>query len=180
MTPEQIEQALIGFGSAIVGAVVGGLFVVAAARGQWRHDRREAARQASRESARRILATVVQLEGVFATLIAGEQVPTADAAATFNSFSATTTTDLPFITDDEVCRRVLAHVELCGPLIHFASTTTSVPREIWEAVRRHADAVTAALEAHIRDAVLPTYRPLPKETSGIIDLSGLRSWPGPG
>jgi hypothetical protein len=46
-----------------------------------------------------------------------------------------------------------------------------MPKDIMEAVRRHADAVTEALEAHIRGADLPLYRPLPKKPSGILDLS---------
>ncbi len=98
MTAEQIEQAVIGFGSAIIGAIVGGLFVLYAVRAQWKRDRREASRQA----ARRILAALVPLEGVFATLLAGQSIPTADAAAAFNTFSTATTTELPFIADDHV------------------------------------------------------------------------------
>lgn len=176
MTADQIEQAAIGFGSAIIGAVVGGLFVLYGARSQWKRDRREASRQA----ARRILAALVQLEGVFATLLAGQRIPTAEAAATFNTFSAATTTELPFIADDQVCARVLAHVQLCGPLIRAASATP-LPKGVLEAARRHADAVTEALEAHIREAALPSYTPLPTNASGAMDdVRALMSWPGKG
>lgn len=66
MTPDQVEQAIIGFGSAIIGAVVGGFFVVYAVRAQWKRDHTEGSRQA----ARRVLAALVPLEGVFATLLA--------------------------------------------------------------------------------------------------------------
>jgi hypothetical protein len=173
---DQIQQAIIGFGSAIIGAIVGGVFVFVAARGQWRADREEAAHQASREAARRIVATLVQLEGVFASLLDGLSVPTADAAATFNTFSAATTTELPFITDDQVCQRVLAHVELCWPMIRVASATPTPP-QVWAAARRHADSVTEALEAHIRGAQLPSYKSLPKNPSGGIDVRALMSWP---
>jgi hypothetical protein len=108
-------------------------------------------------------------------LIDGQSVPTTDAAATFNTFSAATTTELPFITNDQVCRRVLAHVELCWPLIRVASTTPT-PTQVWAAARRHADAVTEAIEAHIRGAQLPPYKPLPKSPSGSIDARALVSW----
>jgi hypothetical protein len=51
---------------------------------------------------------LVPLEGVFATLLAGRSIPVADAAATFNTFSAATSTELPFIADDEVCAALRA------------------------------------------------------------------------
>ncbi len=175
MTTDQIELAVIGFGSAIVGAIVGGFFVLYAARGQWKADRRETSRQA----ARRIIAALVPLEGVFATLLAGHSILTADAAATFNTFSAATTTELPFIADDQVCARVLAHVRLCGSLLHIAPTAPP-PKPVLAAVRRHADAVTEALEAHIREKPLPSYTPLPLNPSGAPDVKALMAWPGKG
>src|SRR5258708_34629524 len=90
--------AVIGFGSAILGAVGGGIFVLVAARGQWKNDRQEAVRQASRESARRLLAALVPLEGAFATLLVGQGVGVGDRNTIFNAFSAVTTADLRFIT----------------------------------------------------------------------------------
>jgi len=178
MSTDQIEQAVIGFGSAIIGAIVGGLFVLYAARGQWRRDKRETSRQA----ARRVLAALVPLEGVFATLLAGQSIPNAEAAATLNTFSAATTTELPFITDDQVCARVLAHVQLCWPLLLFQITASAPPppRDVYQAVRRHANAVVEALEAHIRERPLPRYVPLPQNASGAPDLSALVSWPSNG
>lgn len=59
-----LGQAIIGFGSALIGAVVGGMFVLLGARGQWKRDRLARAHQA----AQRILVALVPLEGVFVTL----------------------------------------------------------------------------------------------------------------
>jgi len=175
MTTDQIEQAVIGFGSAIIGAIVGGFFVLYAARAQWKRDKRDASHQA----ARRILAVLAPLEGVFATWLAGQSISAAEAATTFNTFSAATTTELPFIVDDQVCVRVLAHLELCGPLIQIAAAKLP-PADVLRAVRRHADAVVEALEAHIRDKPLPSYVPLPLNPSGAPDVKALISWPGKG
>ncbi len=179
MTTDQVLLAVIGFGSAALGAVVGGIFVLVAARGQWKNDRQEAIRHASRESARRLLAALVPLEGAFATLLGGQGVDAVELTTIFNAFSGVTTTELPFITEDQVAGRVLAHVQLCWPLIRMAPTATP-PRPVLEAVRRHADAVTEVLEAHIRGAPLPPYRPLPMDTTGRIDIQALIAWPGQG
>jgi len=179
MTADQMLAGVIGFGSAILGAVVGGIFVLVAARGQWKNDRQGTVRQASRESARRLLAALVPLEGTFATLLGGQRVVAAELNTIFNAFSGVTTAELPFITDDQVARRVLAHVQPCWPLIRMAPTAPP-PRPVLEAVRRHADAVTEALEAHIRGAPLLAYRPLPMDTTGRIDIHALIAWPGQG
>ena len=81
MTTDQREQAFIGFGSAIIGAVVGGLFVLYATRSQWKRDRGEVSRQA----AARVLTPLAHLEGVFATVLSGQGISLADAAAAFNT-----------------------------------------------------------------------------------------------
>ena len=81
MTTDQREQAFIGFGSAIIGAVVGGLFVLYATRSQWKRDRGEVSRQA----AARVLTPLANLEGVFATVLSGQGISLADAAAAFNT-----------------------------------------------------------------------------------------------
>lgn len=57
LTADQITQAIIGAGSAILGAIVGGAFVLFGARGQWKRDRQATARQA----AQRIIASLAQL-----------------------------------------------------------------------------------------------------------------------
>lgn len=67
-------------------------------------------------------------------------------------------------------------MQLCGPLIRIAPTAPS-PKPVLEAIRRHADAVTEAVEAHIRDQPLRTYVPLPVNASGAIDVRALTPWP---
>jgi hypothetical protein len=173
LTPDQVEQAIIGLGGAIIGAVGGGLFVVYAVRAQWKRDRTEGSRQA----ARRVLAALVPLEGVFATLLADHRVGIADAATAFNTFSTAATTELPFITDDQARSRVSAHVELCHFLISVAATSPP-PRPVLEAVRRHADAITEALDAHIRGTPLPRYTRIPTNSLGVPDVAALIAWPG--
>jgi hypothetical protein len=173
MTPDQIEQAIIGFGSAIIGAIVGGSFVLHAARTQERRDEKEASRQA----AKRILTVLGLVEGVLATWKAGQVLPQGEAATAFNTFSTATVADLPFILDEQLCERVRAHIELCAPLIGLGSEGKRLPPKIIDATRRHTDAVIEALQAHIRGKNLPAYKPLPKSHAGTVDLEQLVTWP---
>lgn len=166
MSPD-LEQAAIGFGGALIGAVVGGAFVVMASRGQWKHDRLET----SRIAAGRLLGALFQVEAVFATLLQGGPVAADDAAQRFNSFSQSANAELPFVLDREVGSRVLAHVNLCWTVLRVAPNLT-MPAELTAAVRRHADAVTDALQAHIQGARLPDYTPLPMD-----DLRAIIAWP---
>ena len=156
-----------------MGAVAGGLFVLRAATTQWKRDKRETSRQA----ARRLLASLASIEGVFATWVAGQQLDSEVAGSAFNGFSSATVTELPFIEDDEVCARVREHV-LLSYLVFRTAPNRPLPKNLLEAVRRHADAVTEALEAYIRESPLPSYRPIPKTSSGAPDIAALLSWPG--
>lgn len=173
LTADQIDQAIIGFGSAVIGALVGGVFVLLGARGQWTRDRKATAHQA----AQRILVSLVPLEGVFATLGGGADVNQADAASAFNNFSTATVSDLPFIPDDRLTARVLAHRELCFDIIQVGLQTVT-PSQAVEVVRRHSDAVTRSLHAYIRGQKLPADQPLPRKPSGVIDPMALLSWAG--
>lgn len=162
---------LIGFAGAIIGAIVGGLFVQGATRRQWKRDRRD-------QAGRRLLDSLFQLEGVFATWLAGESLSIAEVANAFNSFSSAWTTELPFIEDDRVRTRVREHVGLCHPLLMIAKDMSSAPpKAIIEAVRRHAELVIETLQAHVSGASLPPYPPLPRTKGGIVDLDGLIAWP---
>lgn len=175
MTSDQIEQAVIGFGSAVLGAIIGGAFVLRAARDQWAHDREANRTDASRQSARRLIVELAQLEGAVATWVA-TGIERDKLATAFNAFSTAAVADLPFITDDNVSSRVNAHIELAHSVVRVASTMV-VPKEMLEAVRRHADAVTESLEAHIRHQPLPDYKPLPRTEDGVLDASVVMAWP---
>lgn len=172
LTADQITQAIIGAGSAIIGAFVGGVFVLLGARAQWKRDRQATSHQA----AQRILVALAPLEGLFATLGAGIAVTREDAASAVNTFSTATVSELPFIPNDRVTARVLAHQRLCYDVINVG-LQTATPPEAFELVRRHADAVTLCLHAYIRGEPLPDYRALPTKPSGALDAEALLKWP---
>jgi hypothetical protein len=177
MTADQIVAAMIGFGAAVVGAVVGGMFALGAGRSQRRGDVRLAREEASRQAAKALIAALFELEGVVVTLMGGGAVAAAEAAATFNRFSGAAIAELPFIDDDQVRSRVNAHLGLGAQLLQ-AGTAVSLPRNVLDAVRRHADAVTETLEAYIKRAPLPSYQALMLTGEGGIDLDALLKWPG--
>lgn len=108
---------------------------------------------------------------------AGDAVSQRDAAAAFNAFSTATLTELPFIPDERVTERVMAHQLLCFDIIQVGLTTVTVSEAV-EVVRRHTDAVTKCLHAYIRGHKLPEYKPLPMKASGVIDPAALLSWTG--
>ena len=101
----QVEQAAIAAGSALLGAVVGGLFALLAGRQQRNH----ALTSRSHEAAARLLTTLAALsEAVASWEMIGDVAPLAPAV---NTFTAATVAELPLLRDREVSRRVRNHVQ---------------------------------------------------------------------
>ena len=153
-----VTQAGIAAGSAVIGALIGGLMTSRGATKQWQRDLLRARRDRSHQAAQRLLIAVARMEAAVVEWAADHDA--AALGASFNAFSLTTVAENPFLIDDNVANRVRAHVEFTAVFAAIARQG-DIPAPMTEAVRRHADAVVSALEAHIADKPLPAYRELP-------------------
>jgi hypothetical protein len=162
-------QALIGFGGALIGALVGGSFVIWAGTIQWRRDRLAAKADRSQSAAQSLLRALASLEGAVVQWTWDHQ---ADSLASgFNAFSITTNAEAPMLTDEQVSTRLHNHVDFVFRFTGIASSARLKPDPLVPALRLHADAVTDALTAHVRGQPLPPYKAPPLE-----DVQGILDW----
>lgn len=82
--------------------------------------------------------------------------------AAFNGFSRSATVQRIGLTDSDLRTRVRNHMRLAGLLCVVAEQGGTVGVQLSETVRRHADAVLDAIDAHVNGQQLPSYTPLPK------------------
>jgi hypothetical protein len=186
--PDAIVQAAIAGGSAVLGGLVGGWLTVRAAREQWRHDAQAANMERSHFASQRLLIATAQPEAALVTWRANHDVELLKAA--FNSFSATSMAGVPFVPYGAVATRVRAHNEFGFRFVSFVTSRGGAAAPLVESFRRHADAVTDTLEAHIQGRRLPTYPcryrtlppslrgqailPTPVQSGRVEEASGLR------
>jgi hypothetical protein len=78
-----------------------------------------------------------------------------------NTFSAATVAELPLVRDDEVSRRVRAHVEFAFTLGGLAQRARTPPTLLVAPLKIHEDVLVSTLEADIKESPLPEYHPLP-------------------
>lgn len=166
------SAAVIGFGSAVIGGVVAGGFALLAGRQQGRRDTRRARLDRSHQAAQRLLAALVLVEG---TVSEWRDRPNVEQLlSAINAFSVTVSSETAMLTDDDVAARTRAHLELAYWIALGAARTpgSSPPLVVLsETLRRHADVLSASLEAHIRSRPLPNYVDLP-----MANVAALIAW----
>jgi len=165
--------------SALLGALVGGAFILQGARWQWKRDRESELRRESRKAAVSLRGAVVTLEIAFATY--EQHVATASQAIVplgdaFNAFTLTCSVNLSLLTDPEPEGRVESHLRLTFAIARGGVEIGPIPTSMLDLIRRHATAVSGALDAHIKGDKLPQYRALPP----LTDPSALAEWTASG
>lgn len=148
----QLSQVLIAFG----GAILGGLFVLAGGWIQGERDQKQRTREMSQSASKRILMSLAELEGAIVEGVALKQLD--GIRSSFNNFSLITTSEAPFITDNELISRIRNHIELMYGLVSVAAQGAVF---VADAARKHSGMVTESLEAHIRKDQLPPYKKPP-------------------
>jgi hypothetical protein len=164
-------SALVGLGGSVIGGVVGGLFVLIAGERQWKRDRADARIERSHQAAMSIADAIARLEEQVVAWQANQQ-DTVSLTAEFNATARNIVVQSMALIDPAVRVRVQIHAQLAGRLVAVAQSSVGspFPASMMIPERRHADAVIAALEAHVQDQVLPAYRP-PPLTDAIALLS---------
>jgi hypothetical protein len=164
-----LVAAIIGSAGSVVGGLVGGWFVLLAGHRQWQRD--AAARRAERSHAAALLIVeaVAGLELAIVIWAAGESDGVALRVA-FNVFAQTVAVQGIALTDSDLRDRLRNHTEFVATLASMAGRP-KIEAVMVKPVRRHADALISALEAHVNDAPLPAYRPPP-----LSDAAGLLKW----
>ena len=168
-TDVAVIAALIGAGGSLIGGVVGGWFTLRAGHRQWQRDREDSRAERSHQAAMAIAGAVADLEE--AVVIWEARPSDIDALReAFNIFSRIATIQSMALTDDTLRQRVRTHTELVVRLAAGAGSTPSAAA-FTGTVRRHADALIGALEAHVNGNSLPAYQPPP-----LNDAAGLITW----
>jgi hypothetical protein len=149
--------ALIG-----VGGIVGGWFVLRAGRKQWLRDRADVRIERSRQAAMLIAEAIGGLEQEVVAWQAKRQ-DTVSLTAAFNTTVRAIAVQSMALTDPVLRERVQNHSQLAGRLVAIAtaSVNSPFPPSMMDPERRHADAVVAALEAHVQELPPPAYNPPP-------------------
>ena len=175
MTTPLWLQALIGFGGAVIGALIGGSFVVWAGSLQWRRDRRDARIERSQAAAKMILGRLMVLAYAMTAWFESHDTPELSRAK--DDFIITAIPEVPTLSDDRVGKMVAMHMDFAAHLVRVASST-ALPGHAAEntvklamAWRLHAATLAAALTAHIRGDPLAPYR-----VPDLTDDSALIAW----
>ncbi len=155
-------QAAIAAGSAFIGAIVGGSFALRAGRQQWRNS----LKSRSHEAAARVLVALSALSRAFVSQIELLDVDALAAAA--NVFVATATAELPFVRDEEVSKRLRAHIGVTLLLVISVQNVHKLLRDLANSLIKDESIVIHTLEAHVKDDPLPNSDPLP--IGSVADL----------
>jgi hypothetical protein len=167
-----VIAAAIGAGGSLIGGVVGGWFALRAGHKQWQRDREDPRTERSHQAAMAIAVAVASMEEAVVTWNAHPE-DTDALRASFNIFSRTAAVQSIVLTDDALRQRVRIHTELAVRLAALAGKTDAAAA-LTATVRRHADALIGALDAHVNGNPLPPYQPPP-----LDNAAGLVSWQPP-
>jgi hypothetical protein len=151
----------------MVGAYVGGHFVLRGSREEWARQREHEKREKSLDAA---MALNEELQRFEAALIGlqHEQITQSELIDVFNAFARMASTRGLFVNDKQVTRRVVTHVKLGE---HTCQLLLAHKREAQLAIRltrRHTTAVFDALSAHVTGEP-----PAPYDQAAYMDASTL-------
>jgi hypothetical protein len=169
-----LYAALLGIGGSILGGAMGGWYALRATHQHWEHERKASQRDRSHQAAAAILVAVGELEQAIVAWQKGRT--DADALReSHNSFVKAASVQSTGLTDDDLRARVGNHRRLAWMLAMATDDQEDGGlRDLSETVRFHADAVSPALEAHVRDNPLPPYQAPP-----LDDAKRLLEWRPP-